>query len=520
MEDHVQTKAELITQVQELRRQVATLEKLENQCQITKQALGISEQQLRTLIDTIPDIVCLKDGEGRWLEANHACITTFDVDKESYNGKTDLELAEGNPFQGVALKFCAASDECAWQARSPITSEEIIAKPDGTNIILDIIKAPVYHDDGRRKGLVVFGRNITERKLTEEVLRRQQRDYKTLIEHTPDLIGRLNRDGKILFVNSATGRVLGVKPKLLMERSIDEFIERKYCHQWYARIEQVFTTGEAITGEGEFIYNTNKYYYHVHYVPEFNSDGEVTSVLTIARDITERKNMEAEMARLDRLHIVGEMAAGIGHEVRNPMTTVRGFLQMLTMKKASLQFKEYYEIMINELDRANAIISEFLSLAKDKVVNKTAIDMNTIIEALLPLLKADGIVDNKYIRADLQPIPLVHADAKEIQQMILNLALNGLEAMTPGGKLTIKTYCEQDEVVLAIQDEGCGIHNDISEKIGTPFFTTKEQGTGLGLAVCYSIANRHDAQVTFTSDAQGTTFFVRFKTYRPTMMEG
>ncbi len=223
-----------------------------------------------------------------------------------------------------------------------------------------------------------------------------------------------------------------------------------------------------------------------------------------------RKQMEKEIARLDQLNLVGEMAASIGHEVRNPMTTVRGFLQLLSKKEECKVHKEYFELMIEELDRANAIITEFLTLAKDKAVQRELKDLNEIIETLIPLMKADATLADKYVRFQLEKIPYLLLDEKEIRQLILNLVRNGLEAMSPGGYLTIKTYVEENEVILFVQDEGTGIEPDVLAKIGTPFFTTKEEGSGLGLAVCYSIASRHNATIRIETGRRGTTFLVRF----------
>ncbi|MZP43193.1 PAS domain S-box protein [Heliobacterium gestii] len=227
-------------------------------------------------------------------------------------------------------------------------------------------------------------------------------------------------------------------------------------------------------------------------------------------DITEIRKLEGEFARLDRLNLVAQMAAGIGHEIRNPMTTVRGFLQILGAKGELAPHREHFDLMIDELDRANSIITEFLSLAKHKVDDLKRQDLNAIIRALHPLLEADASLGQKTIRLDLGEIPEIYLGEKEIRQLVLNLVRNGLEAMGEGGALTIRSGCEDEEVVLAVHDQGSGISPAVLKKLGTPFFTTKEQGTGLGLAVCQNIVVRHQAQMSIETGNQGTTFLVRF----------
>lgn len=216
-------------------------------------------------------------------------------------------------------------------------------------------------------------------------------------------------------------------------------------------------------------------------------------------------------SRLERLNLIGEMAAGIGHEIRNPMTTVRGFLQFLGNKPKYADDKEYFDNMIDELDRANSIITEYLSLAKGRAIEREKIDLNLIIRKLFPLIQSDAVLRNIDIDTNLEKIPELLLDDKEIRQLILNIARNGLEAMPVGGKLTIRTFSENSEVVMSIQDEGKGIEQQVLDKIGNPFFTTKDYGTGLGLAVCSSIAQRHNASIHVETSPMGTTFSVRFR---------
>ena len=230
------------------------------------------------------------------------------------------------------------------------------------------------------------------------------------------------------------------------------------------------------------------------------------------RDITESKNYEQEMKRLSGLDLIGQMAAGISHEIRNPMTTVRGFLQLLSTKEDCMQYSEFFTLMIDELDRANSIITEFLSMGNTRSSDLQELNLNSILNDIMPLLQGDAFNENKQVLMKMSKIPNLLLNRNEIRQLILNLYRNGLEAMKPGKTLTIHTYTEKDEVILAIEDEGVGIDTEVLEKLGTPFFSTKDNGTGLGLGVCYGIAARHRAKIDIETSPEGTTFFVRFAT--------
>ena len=232
-------------------------------------------------------------------------------------------------------------------------------------------------------------------------------------------------------------------------------------------------------------------------------------IMLLVVNMRKRKRAEKGLARLDSLNLVGEMAAGIGHEIRNPMATVRGYLQMFQRRDTFSEYRNQLDTMIEELDRANSIITEFLSLAKNKHVKLMPGNLNSTIHALFPLLQADVLHLGHDIIMDIGDIPTICYDDKEMRQLILNLVRNGLEAMPSRGVITIKTYATNDHLILEIRDTGTGIPPDLLEKLGTPFVTTKDNGTGLGLPVCYRIAERHNAKIEIDTSPSGTAFFVK-----------
>ncbi len=364
---------------------------------------------------------------------------------------------------------------------------------------------------------------IFERQLAEALLRQSEEKYRMLVNNATDAIflseicidewGKCDKTvvGKFIEVNDIACQRLGYTKEELMQLTS-------------ADIDNKVRTGTA--APDYFLANLNANNQTIFETMHVTKDGrnipvevslqlfrlnDLPVALAVARDISERKKVEQEFARLDRLNLVGEMAANIGHEIRNPLTTVRGFLQLLGRRSENSHNVEHYNVMIEELDRANSIITEFLSMAKNKAVKMEITSLNQIIRALQPLLQADAIVTNKQVDVELGDIPDIRIDQKEIRQLILNLARNGLEAMQTGGHLTIRTFRDDDAVILAVQDEGSGIPPEMLNKLGTPFLTTKEQGTGLGLSICYSIAHRHGATIVLDTGSTGTTFSVRFK---------
>lgn len=228
-------------------------------------------------------------------------------------------------------------------------------------------------------------------------------------------------------------------------------------------------------------------------------------------EYADKIRLQEEMAKFDRFQIVGELAAAVTHEIRNPMTTVQGYLQLI--KKKYPETDRYLDVALEELHNANDIIEDFLSLARNRLTEQEECSLNELIDRLQPLLYADCVKSNLSLALDLEPsLPPLRLNVREIRQLILNIARNGIDAMTPGtGTLTIKTESREQNLVLSISDTGCGIPAEMMEKIFEPFHTTKTGGTGLGLFICLSIVEKHHGKITVHSTVgAGTTFVITF----------
>lgn len=217
-----------------------------------------------------------------------------------------------------------------------------------------------------------------------------------------------------------------------------------------------------------------------------------------------------KVLELNMLNNVASMAAEIVHEVRNPMSTVIALMQLLQSKRELSQYKQLFSTIVDELHRANGIISEYLSMVsrRESVLQKQ--NLNYLLQSMLPLIQAEAHRDKKEIRLQTEKIPDIVCDPKEIRQVILNLVRNGLEAMRNQGILDIRTYSDADQVILEISDHGCGIPQQMLNQLGQPFVTTKEDGTGLGLYVSYKILEKYNAKVQVESSENGTTFRIAF----------
>lgn len=344
-----------------------------------------------------------------------------------------------------------------------------------------------------------------------EELTRQKQKYQTLVENLPDVITRFDRQLRHIYANQAVEKVGDCKVSEVIGKTWQDLGYPPKMYEPVAlKLETVFQTRQSVEYRSVWDTRQGTKYFHNIAVPELGNDGEVQSVLVVTRDLTLQRQAENEMLRLDRLNVIGEMAASIGHEIRNPLTTVRGYLQMFGLKEKYTDHWEQFNMMIEELDRANFIITEFLSLSKRKAVQLEWASLNDIISGIIPLLQVDALYTGHSISVELSDVPKIKIDKKEIMQILLNLVRNGVEATPPGGTITIRTSLDNGQVVLSVQDTGRGIPKEILDQLGTPFVTTKENGTGIGVPVCYRIADRHNAKLEVETGPKGTTFAVKF----------
>ena len=470
----------------------------------TEAALVLSEEKFFKAFHCNPDLMSISTlKEGRYVEVNDAFVEISGYERNEVIGRTneELDIWVVPEQRDIIIKQVRENRSIGnIETMYRIKSGEIRT----FNMSVDIIDI-----DGEAH-LIISTRDVTERKQIEESLRLSEECLFKAFNTSPVVMTITTlEEGKFIRVNNAFCRIVGYSHEEVIGKTS---LEVRFWSDHVDRniVKQMLMAKQSIQDmEINFCKHGKEQRLGLYSAEGIEIHGELC-ILSVLTDITDLRQMEVEMTRLDRLNLVGEMAASIGHEIRNPMTTVRGYLQILRENKHYSQELEYFDLMIEELDRANSIITEFLSLAKNKIVDMKPRNINAIISKLLPLIQAKAMGKDQYIKLELNELPDLLLDKKEIRQLILNLVNNGMESMSSAGEITIKTFIEKEKVVFAVQDQGHGIDLEHMDRLGTPFFTTKEQGTGLGLAVCYRIATRHNARIDIDTSSTGTTFYVSF----------
>lgn len=447
----------------------------------------------RVLVEEMQEGYLAVDVDGNILFCNKKFAELIDISLEKIIG------ASAGLF--IPAEDLAAMNKVLLSGQARYKHETLITSQAGRRIPVKISAARLDDEKGMFACLVIT--DLTEQtrreKLTNLVL--DQATEAILVCDTAGIIVKANGIAVSLFGKQIVARHFDATVPLYHEisgsaLSLDSLLanrEKKRIEVCYDGADEVFYFIASATRLLD------------------KENGEAFGAVIMLTDITANRLLKNEMSRLDRLNLIGEMAAGIGHEVRNPMTTVRGFLQHFFQKKEFKNHQSSLKLMIEELDRANMIITEFLSLAKNKSVDRDPVNLGNVVKNLLPLIQADAFRMGHELKFRQGVIRSVLADEKEIRQCLLNLVRNGLEAMNERGILIIETKEREGKVILSVTDQGKGIPDSIKDRLGTPFLTTKDNGTGLGLAVCYRIAERHKAILDVKTGPAGTTFSLIFE---------
>jgi two-component system NtrC family sensor kinase len=354
-------------------------------------------------------------------------------------------------------------------------------------------------------------------------LARSQKQYKSVVENARDLIFLVNEEGAFISANTAMARLLGIPAAGILRKKIGNLFAKEDAEAMLSWVQDTFNARKSSEIKAAMRLKDRVYWFSTHFVPIFGEDGRsVEQVLVMARDITDRQQMENQMAQTEKLASLGTLAAGVAHEINNPVGVMLGFTELL-LDKLPPESKEHEMLKTIERQGLNAkrIVENLMTFARQPVAQEDFTEVNQDIANVLELVKNNLLTKKVDLELRLaKGLPRVRGDAGELQQVFLNLINNAVAAMPGGGKITVITkinpYNHMVEVIFA--DTGTGIPKKYADRIFVPFFTTKKvgEGTGLGLAVSYAIVNKYGGNIRYESraaedgaeGATGTTFFI------------
>ncbi|WP_113929582.1 ATP-binding protein [Bacillus sp. P14.5] len=339
----------------------------------------------------------------------------------------------------------------------------------------------------------------------ERQLQKSNQHYQSLFRHNPDAVFEITRDGKLVALNPEGEEIIGCPAGDLKGKTLDFLVhpdDRGY-------VERLFK--KTLSGKPEkFEMNIfgkagNKRLLRCTLLPII-VDEKIIGVFGMARDITHYRENEEMMIASEKLSVIGQLAAAVAHEIRNPLTSLKGFVQLMQVTKKADE--KHLNIMLSEIERINLISGEMLILGKQQDILFGKEEVNDTIKQVIVLMEAQANLDNVEIEfVPFQDGPMyVNADQNQLKQVLINIIKNGVEAIGEHGMVRVVTAKDATHALIKIQDSGAGMDQERIDRLGEPFYSTKEKGTGLGLAVCKKIIERHQGDISYESKkGKGTT---------------
>ncbi|MED4452480.1 PAS domain S-box protein [Metabacillus fastidiosus] len=450
-----------------------------------------SEERFREIYENAVDAIMIMDKRGRIIQANNSASRTFEIPLEKLieSKFTDFIAKKDENYERVKMEY---------RKKGSIRSELLFYMPNGEYKSLEFT-AKFDAVEGHHLAIL---RNVSDRKKMEQDLRKSEEKFRKVFNASMHAIILFDNDYNILDANPIAGEIFNIPYDKISSSNLFEDI----IHKREKGSSSLDNFEELDKAAGELVFKLEGR----EKIIEFCLKRNITENMNLAtfRDITERKQLKEQLRKSDTLHVVGELAAGIAHEIRNPMTSLKGFIQLL---EASVKedFSTYFGIITSELNRIESIITEFLVLAKPQVTKFLQKDICEIMKNTIDLLNAQANLLN--VRLDLyydNNLPAIYCEPNQLKQVFINILKNAIEVMPKGGNVTIDIKKKNsEEIIVSIADEGFGIPADKLKRLGEPFYTTKERGTGLGLMVSYKIIEEHFGKIKVESvEGEGTIF--------------
>ncbi|MGA9289004.1 MAG: ATP-binding protein [Anaerobacillus sp.] len=362
---------------------------------------------------------------------------------------------------------------------------------------------------------------LSKLKESEERHRQLSENYGAVIDNLNEVVFQTGKSGSWLWLNNAWERLTGFDVGESIGTYFLSYFHPDDRHNFHEHMNNLLNHHvESTVFEYRIQRKGGGYSWCDVFIKfEYDKTGNYTGTTGTIKDQTQRKQTEERLVRTnedlairsEKLAAAAQLAAGIAHEVRNPLTSIKGFLQLLEKKES---IDSYYEIIFSEISRIELVLSELLTLAKPQNTLFDKVKLNELLKQVTTLIESNAILNDIELKMDLPEVDVyVFADANQIKQVLINLMKNAIEAidgLDRSGVISLSMSVLSDSVSLYIEDNGFGIPKDYLKRLGEPFFTTKEAGTGLGLSVCLTILEQHGGEMIIKSEVSvGSTFILK-----------
>ncbi len=505
---------------------------------VAQQSLEKERNTLRTLLDSIPDSIYIRDRNGKYIVVNKALANLVGAeDPNDVTGKTPYEYFP----EDKAKSFIAEDAKVMDAGETVVNPSSIVRAKDGDLRHLLTTKVPMRDPDGNVFGILGINRDITEQERAREAVRQTEHRMQEIVDNSPSPMYAKSVTGRYLMVNRRYEELLGLKSEDVVGKTDEDLMPDKTLVKRLQKNDKlVLERGEPVQFDETLNFEGGNYSYVSMKFPMRDLDGQIYAVGGISTDITERKLAEKALQELnqelmqthenltsaheqliqaEKMESVGRLAAGVAHEVKNPLAMIGMGLELLKKRipPEDIKSKETIERMRRGIDRAKKIVRGLVDYSSDRRLEFHPRNPNTLVSEALELVEYQLVEGG--ITIEFSPekdLPDIEADQTKIEQVLVNLFINAMHSMEGGGTLTIRTeranrsnvvydegsrlreraHKEDEMVSIVVTDTGKGIPEEVLSKLFDPFFTTKAtgKGTGLGLTVSRKIADLHGGE--------------------------
>ena len=461
------------------------------------------------LFDNFQGMCFILSGDGKILDINKSASINLKKNSEDLLGLNFFSIIDSSCSTKTEqiFKKCMAENKamnipCKFQAADTLLSVNLFLKPYLENA-----------DAKPAEYCFVLSRDITEEKKMEMDLLR----FYYVAQHTVNPLQITDKEGKMIYVNPAFITVSGYSPEELIGKNPSVFGSGKLSKKFWKQMWSTISSGKVWVGEVENKKkNGEPFHTQLLISPIINPEGKLEGYFGVHRDLSEKRTLEKQLVHTQKMESMGTLAAGIAHEVGNPLASISALVQVSQRYTTDELVKEKLELVKNQITRISKIIRDLVDFSRPSNYELHLININKNIKEAVEIIKVGAKAKDVYFRLDLDenipPLPLV---ADQIQQVFVNILLNAVDALTESNKkeqvISIKSEMNHEELVLTFYDNGTGIREENMPKIFEPFFTTKKEGkgTGLGLWVSYGIIRSFQGDIKVKSNfGVGTTFIL------------
>jgi two-component system sporulation sensor kinase A len=465
------------------------------------------DEVIDLFLNSTADGICIIDMEDRLIRINHMYTKIFGFTADDVIGREFVEFPDSKLLISII-----ESVKSGKEFSNMVTQRH---HKDGALLDIAVSYSPFRISNGEIIAIIAIYRDVTDQKYIERELKRTREMNKLITENTTDMIKIYSLDKKIVYASPSHEKGIGFTPEQLIGQTIYDLIlpEEKENFDRVNRI--LIETGEPQiiqtklrTGDNEVIDSETTI------SPIYNEKNEIDSFVTVGRDITDRVKNDDELRNLDRLAIIGQLAAGVAHEIRNPLTSLKGFSKLLQRTTDKGKQEDYLSIIMNEIDRIDKIVNEFMSLAKPQAILFERENLHLILESTVNILYPQALLYNVQIKSEYSNDEIeLFCNPNQLKQVFVNFLKNAIESMPLGGTVHIHVQKREGKrVLIRFSDEGIGIDEGLMRFLGTPFYTTKDKGIGLGLTVSNKIIQEHNGTMKIESEiGTGTIVKVELK---------